>query len=297
MKALRFRFRRPRELFVEGLLGPQRRLLAYVAVAGIVGGLVGAAYIGLLHLFQDALWPTHWDTLPHLFILVGVGLAVGILTRLLGNPGDVELLVNNIHVLGGPEDIHDLRSLIPVSLLCISAGGGMGPEAPLVQTTGSLGAWLSIRWGLQRDEMRVLTITGMAAGFTVLFGAPLGSAIFALEILHRRGMEYYEALMPAVFGSLVGYALYVVLTGVGVEPVWKFPSLGHLHAIDIAWGLACGVAGAIVSALFTYLTRGAQTVLRRINPTLRPILGGAILGGLAFWSPYALTFGEAQING
>jgi hypothetical protein len=52
VKARRFRFRRPRELFVEGLLGEQRRLLAYVVVSGLVGGLVGAAYIGLLHLFQ-----------------------------------------------------------------------------------------------------------------------------------------------------------------------------------------------------------------------------------------------------
>jgi H+/Cl- antiporter ClcA len=228
---------------------------------------------------------------------VGVGVAVGVLTRLLGNPGDVELLVNNIHVLGGPEDVRDLRSLIPVSLLCIAAGGAMGPEAPLVQTTGSLGAWLANRWHLQRDEVRVLTITGMAAGFTVLFGAPLGSAIFALEILHRRGMEYYEALMPAVLGSLVGYALYVVLTGVGVEPVWRFPPLGHLHAVDIAWGLACGIAGAAVSAIFTYLTIGARAIFRWLPPTFRPIVGGAILGGLAFWSPYALTFGEAQING
>lgn len=297
MKARRFHFPRPRELFVEGLLGAQRRLLVYVALAGIVGGLVGAAYLGLLHLFQSGLWPTHWDTLPHLFILVGVGVAVGVITRILGNPGDVELLVNNIHVLGGPEDIHDLRSLIPVSLLCIASGGAMGPEAPLVQTTGSLGAYLANRWHLERDDIRVLTITGMAAGFTVLFGAPLGSAIFALEILHRRGMEYYEALMPAVFGSLVGYALYVVLTGVGVEPVWKFPPLGPLHPVDIAWGLACGVAGAAVAALFTYMTLGAQAVFRWLPPALRPIVGGAILGGLAFWTPYALTYGEAQING
>ncbi len=297
MRGRLLQFRRQRELFVEGLLGRERRLLAYVAVAGLVGGLVGAAYIGLLHLFEDGLWPTHWDTLPHLLILVGVGVAVGILTRLLGNPGDVELLVNNIHVLGGPEDIRDLRSLIPVSLLCISSGGGMGPEAPLVQTTGSLGAWLANRRHLARDDVRVLTITGMAAGFTVLFGAPLGSAIFALEILHRRGMEYYEALMPAVFGSLVGYALYVVLTGVGVEPVWRFPAIGHLRAVDIAWGLGCGVAGAAVSAIFTYLSTGARAVFRWLPPALRPIIGGAVLGGLAFWSPYALTFGEAQING
>jgi H+/Cl- antiporter ClcA len=215
----------------------------------------------------------------------------------LGNPGDVELLVNNIHVLGGPQDVRDLRSLIPVSLLCIAAGGAMGPEAPLVQTTGSLGAWLANRWRLERDDVRVLTITGMAAGFTVLFGAPLGSAIFALEILHRRGMEYYEALLPAIIGSLSGYVLYILLTGVGVEPVWRFPALGHLHAVDIAWGLACGVVGAAVSAVFTYLSVGTRAAFRRVHPTLRPVIGGALLGALAFWSPYALTFGEAQING
>ena len=75
----------------------------------------------------------------------------------------------------------------------------------MVQTTGSLGAWLAGRWRLSVAETRILTITGMAAGFTVLFGAPLGSAIFALEILHRRGLEYYEALLPAVLGSLSGY--------------------------------------------------------------------------------------------
>src|ERR1044072_81212 len=138
----------------------------------------------MLNLLERLLWPTHWDDIPHLFVLAGVGLTVGILTRLLGNPGDVELLVNNIHVLGGAEDIRDLRSLIPTSLLCISSGGAMGPEAPLVQTTGTLGSWIARRAQLVVRESRVLTIAGMAAGFSVLFGAPFGAAVFALEILH-----------------------------------------------------------------------------------------------------------------
>ena len=30
---------------------------------------------------------------------------------------------------------------------------------------------------------------------------------------------------------------------------------------------------------------------------MRPAFGGLTLGLLAFWSPFALTFGEAQING
>jgi H+/Cl- antiporter ClcA len=265
-------------------------------MVGVMGGAVGAAYVGLLKLLERGLWPTHWSTADHLAVLAAVGLAVGLLTRVLGNPGDVELLVNNIHVLGGAEDIRDLRSLVPVSLLCIAVGGAMGPEAPLVQTTGSLGSWLAMRWRLPVDDTRVLTITGMAAGFTVLFGAPLGSAIFALEILHRRGLEYYEALLPAVLGSLSGYAVYVGLTGVGLAPVWRFPAVGTVRGGDIGWAVVAGAAGAGVAALFTVCSRVLRWAFRGLPALVRPLVGGLALGLLAFWSPYALTFGEAQID-
>jgi H+/Cl- antiporter ClcA len=265
-------------------------------VVGAGGAVVGAGFVGCIHLLQGALWPTHWDTRVHLLILIAVGVAVGLMIKLLGNPGDVELLVNNIHISGGSEDIRDLRALIPVSLLCIAAGGAMGPEAPLVQTTGSLGSWASSRWGLSRDDTRILTITGMAAGFTVLFGAPLGSAIFALEILHRRGLEYYEALVPAVVGSVIGYMAYALATGVGLSPVWRFPVSGPLRGQDLLWAIAAGIGGAAISVTFTYLCTGLRWAVRRVPPTVRPVLGGLALGLLAFWSPYALTFGEAQVN-
>ena len=282
---------------MDSLLGPRNRLLLLVVAVGMLGGLVGAAFVGALDLLERLLWPTHTSTGIHLLILVGVGISVGVLTHLLGTPGDVELLVNNIHVLGGAEDIRDLKSLIPVSLLCISSGGGMGPEAPLVQTTGGLGSWLAARWRVSVVDTRILTITGMAAGFTVLFGAPLGSALFALEILHRRGLEYYEALLPAVVGSLSGYAVNLVVRRLGVTPIWKFPPLGPVHQVDLLWGVACGVVGAILAVAFTYETRALQWAFRHLAPALRPVAGGLALGALAFWSPYALTFGEAQING
>ena len=280
-----------------GLLTPERRrLLPSVVAVGVLGGLIGAAFIGSLHLLQRGLWPTHWATLPHLFVLIGVGVAVAVIVRILGNPGDVELLVNNIHVLGGPEDVRDLKALIPVALLCISSGGGMGPEAPLVQTTGGIGSWLAGRRHMSRSDTRILTITGMAAGFTVLFAAPLGSAIFALEILHRRGLEYYEALLPAVIGSLSGFVVYLALTNLGLKPVWRFPASAPLHGVDVLWAVAAGAGGAAISVVFTYLSTGLLWAFRRLHPMLRPVLGGTALGALAFWSPYALTFGEAQVN-
>src|SRR6267378_5442990 len=160
-----------------------RRFWVLVLAVGVAGGLAGAAYVTVLKAATSLLGPDAWSRPTHLLILAAAGGGIAILTRLLGNPGDVELLVNNIHV-GGQSDLRELRSLIPVSLLGIAAGSAIGPEAPLVQTTGEIGNWAAVRAGLPAVEVRTLTITGMAAGFTVLFGAPLGSAIIALEILH-----------------------------------------------------------------------------------------------------------------
>jgi len=275
---------------------PGTRLFGIVIAAGLFGGAIGACYIGLLHLFERGLWPTHWGLLPHGLILVAVGVVVAVLTRVLGSPGDVELLVDNIHVAGGVDDLRQLPSLLPISLVCIAAGGGLGPEAPLVQTTGTVGSWVAKRFGLDPAGLRIVTITGMAAGFTVLFGAPLGAAVFALEILHRRGLEYYEALMPAVLGSLSGYAVYVLITGVGLEPVWQLPAVGSVHGGDLGWAVACGVVGAIVAAAFTYLNQFLRALLRHVAPSARPALGGVTLALLAWMSPYALTFGEAQLG-
>lgn len=267
-----------------------------LAVVGLVGGGVGALYVGALHMTTVLLGPAHWARGSHLLLLAAVGAAIGLLTLVLGNPGDVELLVDNIHVRGSSSGLRELVSLIPVSLLGIGAGSAIGPEAPLVQTTGSIAGFLAKSRGMDVSEARSLTITGMAAGFTVLFGAPLGSAIFALEILHRRGLQYYEALLPAAIGSLVGYAVYVVTTGLGLSPVWRFREVRTLHAVDLAIGLLAGVAGAVIAAAFTYLTTALRRGFRLLPVGFRPLVGGLALGGLAWLSPFALTYGEGQVQ-
>jgi H+/Cl- antiporter ClcA len=241
------------------------------------------------------LGPDAWSRPTHLLILALAGGGIALLTKLLGNPGDVELLVNNIHV-GGRSDLRELRSLIPVSLLGIAAGSAIGPEAPLVQTTGEIGNWAAIHAGMPAVEARTLTITGMAAGFTVLFGAPLGAAIFALEILHRRGLQYYEALLPAAAGSLAGFAVSMVTAHFGLTPIWRFPAVASLHPKDLAAGVLAGVGGAAIAAAFTYATHAIRRAFRRIPIPVRPVVGGLALGALAWASPFALTYGEGQIQ-
>lgn len=272
-----------------------RRFWALVLAVGVAGGLAGAAYVTVMKAAASLLGPAAWSRPAHLLILALAGAGIALLTKLLGNPGDVELLVNNIHV-GGRSDLRELRSLIPVSLLGIAAGSAIGPEAPLVQTTGEIGNWAAIRFGMSAVETRTLTITGMAAGFTVLFGAPLGSAIFALEILHRRGLQYYEALLPAAAGSLAGFAGSMVTAHFGLTPIWRFPYVATLHPKDLAAGVLAGVGGAAIAAAFTYATHAIRRGFRRLPIPVRPVVGGLALGVLAWASPFALTFGESQIQ-
>ena len=267
-----------------------------VIAVGLLGGLVGAVYVGALHLLGKVLGPEHNSSPVQLAILVSTGAAVALITHFLGETGNVELLVDNIHVLGGAEDVRALRPLIPASLLCVASGAGMGPEAPLVQSTGTLGTVIGTRLGRSPVDVRILTITGMAAGFTVLFGAPLGSAIFALEILHRRGLQYYEALLPAIIGSLCGYAVYLGLSGLGIGPVWQFPPVGTLHFGELAVAVVIGLIGAVWSAVFAATTGILRRLISPVPLAGRYGLGGLALGLLGWWSPYALTFGEAQLG-
>lgn len=275
-------------------LGPA--LAGPVLLVGLAGGLLGAAYLTALRLVADRLGPAHHTTATQAAVLVSVGIAVTLLTRWLGESGNVELLVDNIHVLGGAEDLRQVRPLLPTSLLCVGAGGTMGPEAPLVQASGALGTWTAGRYELDADDMRILTITGMAAGFSVLFGAPLGAALFALEILHRGGLQYYEALVPALVGALSGFAVYLTATGIGLEPVWQLPAPGPRREVDLLWGVVCGVLGAGGAFLFVGATAAARRAVGRVPVDLLPPLSGILLALLAVWSPFALTNGEAQVD-
>jgi H+/Cl- antiporter ClcA len=273
-----------------------RHLIGLIGLVGLAGGLVGAAYVSTLHLLESVIGPEQHSGLAQVLVLTAVGAAIGVLIKGLGDPGDVELLVDNIHVEGGSRDARALRSLLPASLLGIAAGSALGPEAPLVQTGGVLGTGAAGWRGLDREQTRILAICGMASAFAVLFGAPLGSAIFALEILHRRGLEYYEALMPALGGAFVGFAVFTMLEGVGYEPLITLPSAVDISNVDLVWGALAAIVGAGLAVAFTGCVGALRRVAVRIPGLVRPAVGGLALGLLSLWSFAALTFGEVQIS-
>lgn len=225
------------------------------------------------------------------------GLLVGLALHFLGVPGEIAAVVDNIHLDRGRIDGRQTPSMIVVSLLSIAAGGSAGPEAPLVQIVGSFGSWVGDRLRLGGDQVRTLTFCGMGTALGAFFGAPLAGALFALEIPHRRGLEYYEALVPAVVSAIVGFFLFRGI--VGYEgALYHLPAVAKLSLVHVAAGAGLGVIGAAAASVFALIFGGVERLTHRVarHRILLATAGGVLIGLIAQVAPLTLFWGEFQVQ-
>lgn len=267
------------------------------AAIGIGSGLFAGLYWTVLELLTHFLRSFHGISL--LLVMPLSGLLIGLIIHVLGNPGEISLIVDNIHSRGGRIDTRENPSMVLTSLISISSGGSLGPEAPMVQVTGSFGTWVADRLRLQGEDVRSLSVAGMAAGFTALFGAPLGGAFFALEILHHQHVaEYYEAVLPAVVSSCASYIVFALVTQLGIGPTWTFPQYHIDNVDDFALAIASGVVGAIAAWIFISVVKGCAWLFSKLPEPIyiRTTLAGLGLGILAALVPLTRYFGHEELN-
>ncbi len=279
------------------------------ALIGIAGGLVATAYYYVLEACLHLVWLTLPDILTPLFPTgfpawnyvwiaptIG-GLLVGLTLHFMGLPGEVSMVVDKVHDPGRIE-LRQTPAMIVASLFSITAGGSAGPEAPLVQIIGSFGGWLSDKLKLTWVNTRVLTFCGMSAALGAFFGAPLGGALFALEIPHRRGLEYYEALIPAVVSAILSFFVFRFNTGLTIGGMYHFAAIPPLSLMNLLEGAVLGTLGALTAFIFVLLFRGIGYLLKPLEhyTILLATLGGLAIGLISLAFPQTLFFGEKEIE-
>lgn len=267
-------------------------------ILGIVGGIVAGVYwniiVFLMHLTKklDAGWEV-------IVIMGGAGLLVGLIIHFTGDPGELEVVLNNIRFKGGRLDTRNNPSMIATSIIGISAGSSAGPEAPMVQIIGSLGSWIAKKLNFKGEDHRSMTVAGMATGFTAMFGVPLAGSLFALEVIHHKHVvQYYAALIPAFVASGTSYIIFHLITQIGLAPVWDlpFPEV-DAKVFDFFWAMLYGAIGAAVGWLCIYAFRSLKKVFKKAQLPfyVQTTLSGIILGILAWQLPITRYFSKYEL--
>ena len=184
-------------------------------------------------------------------------------------------------------------------------GGSAGREGAALQLGASIASKLGHRLGLEPGEGRILTVCGMAAAFSALFGTPLTAAFFALEVVHV-GVMHYAALTAALLASLTGFLLAGWL---GVPPTaYAVSGLPALSPLSLLQMVVLGALCAGLAVFFCFVTHGAGRLYARIlpDPRFRALAGGALVlllslldGGLAhqYYNGAGGNLVEAAITG
>ncbi len=267
------------------------------ALLGIFGGVLAGVYwiildyiIHQVEFFQGLL------VIP---VMATAGLLAGLIIHFIGDPGEMDLIVNNIRFNKGKLDAKNNPSMILSSLLCVGSGGSLGPEAPLVQVTGSTGTWLGKIFRLKGEKLRSLSIAGMASGFTALFGAPLGGSLFSLEILHHKhAVEYYRAIIPAFVASSFSFLVFALIVHLGLGPMWNLPTYDISSTFDFAYAILFAAIAAMAGWLFILVTKTLKQAFEKLKTPIyiNTTIGGILLGVISYYYPITRFFSHYEIN-
>ncbi len=190
-----------------------------------------------------------------------------------------------------------LRGRVPpvkmlASAVTIGSGGSAGREGPVALVAAGIGSWYATVTRRTDEERRLLMLVGMAAGLSAIFRSPVGTAIFAIEVLYSEMVFESPALLYTMLSSIVAYALNGVF--VGYEPLFRVPQhIGLEGRLDYGWYLVLGAAAGLISVALPVVFYGVRDAFRQLRfpNMLKPALGGLIMGCIALALPQVIGGG------
>ncbi len=159
------------------------------------------------------------------------------------------------------------------TLITHLVGGSAGREGAALQMGGAIGNGIGRVLKLNSTDKKTMTMCGMSASFSALFGTPMAAAVFSMEVISV-GIMHYAALVPCVIASLVARSIASYF-GLGTEEyiISEIPKFGIKNAILVSlFAILCG----FTSVLFcTCLHKYEEFLAKKLsNPYVKAVVGG-----------------------
>ncbi|MFV2067460.1 MAG: chloride channel protein [Pirellulales bacterium] len=196
-----------------------------------------------------------------------------------------------------------IRPRVPViksiaSVLTIGTGGSAGREGPIAQIGAGFGSLLATRLQLGEQDRRQLMLAGAAGGIGAIFHAPLGGALFVTEVLYGSTALEFSAVVPCVISSITAFTVFTTIFG-HMQAVTAPLNMEFTHLSELPVFLVFALLCSLVGYLYVLTFYGLRNRFFRHLPipnTLKPALGGLMLGVLAFNLPQIMGGGYGWIQ-
>lgn len=256
------------------------RWLFLGSFTGLVVGSIGAIFSKSIQI------ATEFRT-THDYIIFGLPLAGLLIVFLYRLCKDYEDKGTNLVIKSIQEGEHLPVTKAPLIFISTTLthlfGGSTGRESAALQMGGSIGYNLGKLFKLKEGNVKIITMCGMSAAFSALFGTPMTASFMAMEI-ENVGVMYYSALVPCVVSALVAQGVSGLLGATGEQfAVNVVPEFTPYHAIFTG---ILAILCAIVSVFFCDILKLAGKAYKKLlpNPYIRIFVGGCIVVALTFLS-------------
>ncbi len=182
------------------------------------------------------------------------------------------------------------------SAVTIGSGGSAGREGPIALIAAGAASIYSTLVHHSEQERRLLVLAGMAAGLAAIFRSPMGTSVFAIEVLYSRLDFETEALLYTMLSSMVGYTVNGLF--VGFRPLFRTPTIPAPSISTFFWYVVFGLAAGVVAAILPQVFYKTRDLFRAIPIPIyfKPAVGGLGVGLLGLALPQVLGGGYGWIQ-
>src|ERR1022692_3463373 len=271
----------------------ERVLLVLSILIGALTGLAVVAFIVLTERLGMRLYPTGSAAWRRVLIPVAGSLGMGYLLFRYFPDARGSGVPQTKAALYARDGVITLRTVVGkffCTAATLASGIPLGREGPSVQVGGGIASVLGRRLGLRPENVKALIPVGAAAAIAAAFNTPLAAVVFALE-------EIVGDLNAPVLGSVVlasATSWLVLRLMLGNNPLFQVPQYQLVHPIEFVLYAVLGVAGGLVSVVFTKLLLGMRERFLRFprkTKWFQPLAGGLMVGIMGWFVPQVMGVG------